>query len=94
MNDFEKNDNNTRKYLSEIRLTHESLEIYDLYLSIQLAGSANDTIGLLIKKSIEMSKNPPYILRMSKYLYKNYYKISQNKLEIYSRKYKYLLARR
>ena len=27
-----------------------------------------------------MSKNPPYILRIVKYLYKNYYKISQNNL--------------
>jgi len=41
-----------------------------------------------------MFKNPPYILQIVKYLYKNYYKISQNKLEVYSRKYKIYSCRK
>jgi len=31
MNDFEKNDNNTRKYLYKISSTHEFSENFDLY---------------------------------------------------------------
>lgn len=79
---FKKDNDNKWKYLSALRSTHESYEIFFLYSSIQLPGSVNDIIALqsFDQNCIEMSNNPPYMLRIVMYLYKNYYKICQTNM--------------